>query len=377
MPANTRNSLRILHIARAPAGGVLRHIIDLATAQTALGHEVGLICDRTANGSLEEERLSALSDSISLGVTRLDIGRKAGFSDLNALRKVRKALHSFQPDIVHGHGAKGGMLARLGGTGVKSRPSRLYSPHGGSLHYSPQSLEGKIYFTIERALERVTDALVFVSRFEQITYEQKIGTPRCRTALVYNGISEAEFTPVPCDADATDILFVGHMRALKGVDVLLNALAILKQRGKPLTATLIGAGEDKPAFEDQVRRLELSSRVTFLPPCPVREALRRGKIMVVPSRAESMPYIVLETAAAGMPLLASNVGGIPEILGPDFSGLVPPDDPQALANALGSVIDNLASIRQQAAQQALALKNRFSLHAMADTIMKLCIDLRR
>jgi glycosyltransferase involved in cell wall biosynthesis len=369
MPSPT--SLRIIHVARAPAGGVLRHIIDLATHQTAQGHDVGLICDTTANGSLEEQRISILNDSISLGVTRLDIGRRAGVADLAALHKTRNALKKLHPDIVHGHGAKGGMLARLGATGLKTRPARLYSPHGGSLHFSPQSLEGKVYFTIERALERVTDSLVFVSAFEQAAYHSKIGIPHCHSALIHNGVSEDEFIPVTPSPDATDLLFVGHMRHLKGVDVLLDAIAHLQSQGRRITATLVGAGEDKPAFEAQALQLGINAQVTFLPPLPVREAFARGKVMVIPSRAESLPYIVLETVAAAVPLIASDVGGIPEIMGNGDASLVEAGNPAVLAHAIAGMLDDLDAERQRAALRADSMKAQFSADAMSQSVLDL------
>lgn len=359
-------------MVRAPAGGVLRHISDLATTQTAQGHLVAVVCDSVANGSLEDERLRELESRIALGVTRLNIRRGVGLGDLMALRDVRRALKRLAPNVVHGHGAKGGTFARLAGTLLPgAKPVRLYAPHGGSLHFDPKSLEGRIYFRVERMLERMTDSIVFVSDYERRTYAEKIGEPRCKTTLIYNGVNEEEFLPVQLESDAADILFVGHLRKLKGVDVLLDALSLLHRQGHRYTARIIGAGEDESFFKNQAQALGLESFIRFHPPMPVREAFRFGRLMVIPSRAESMPYIVLETVAAAVPLVASNVGGIPEILGADTHQLVPPGQPALLAAAMRANLSDWNTAMAQAQAQQARLHERFSLDIMGRNMLSL------
>ncbi len=113
--------------------------------------------------------------------------------------------------------------------------------------------------------------------------------------------------------DATDILFVGELRKIKGVDILLYALAELKLGG-PVTATIVGSGPDAERLKAMASALGLDGLVTFAGALPVREAFSLGRVKVVPSLAESFPYVVLDATAAGMPLIATNVGGIPEIV---------------------------------------------------------------
>lgn len=362
--------MRIVHVVRAPAGGVLRHICDLARGQTVLGHEVGVVCDRIANGAIEEERLEALDREIALGVTRISIGRGIGFSDVSAGLGVHRAVKALAPDVVHGHGAKGGAFARIPAL-FGANTARLYSPHGGSLHYAKGSAEGRFYFGIERMLERVTGAIVFVSEYERTAYREKIGEPRCATRLIYNGLGESEFEPTATANDAADVLFVGHMRDLKGVDVLIEALALVSRHDPALSALLVGAGEDRHAYEERVRALGLSDRIRFADPMPARAAFARGRLMVVPSRAESLPYIVLEAAAAGMPLIASNVGGIPEILGRNAEELVPPGDAETLAGALMRDLADMASAYARAERRRRSIMNRFSQARMTEEIVNL------
>ena len=123
--------------------------------------------------------------------------------------------------------------------------------------------------------------------------------------------------------DATDILFVGELRKIKGVDILLYALAELKLGG-PVTATIVGSGPDAERLKAMASALGLDGLVTFAGALPVREAFSLGRVKVVPSLAESFPYVVLDATAAGMPLIATNVGGIPEIVADTDTVLIEP-----------------------------------------------------
>jgi glycosyltransferase involved in cell wall biosynthesis len=137
-------------------------------------------------------------------------------------------------------------------------------------------------------------------------------------------LRDEEFVPVTPKNDARDLLFLGMLRDLKGVDVFLEAIARLETAyGRNLTAHVIGQTEEPGRYEALSRRLGVADRVAFGEPMPAREAFASARMIVVPSRAESMPYVVLEAIAAGMPVVATDVGGIPEIFGPDAGALVP------------------------------------------------------
>jgi glycosyltransferase involved in cell wall biosynthesis len=169
-------------------------------------------------------------------------------------------------------------------------------------------------------------------------------------------------------ADATDIVFVGELRMLKGVDVLLDAVAALGRNGRALTVTIVGGGPDAAAFREQANRLGLTG-VRFMEPMPARAAFALGRCMVVPSRAESLPYIVLEAAAAGIPLITTNVGGIPEIFGPQSGLLVPPADVAALANAIGVMLADPERARNEALTLHARVHAQFSADVMTDAVL--------
>ena len=366
----TERQLRIVHCFRSPVGGIFRHVRDLTAAQVAAGHLVGIVCDSTTGGEYEEKLFSELQGSLALGVHRTPMQRHIGPGDLVSAYRTFRIIKGWQPDILHGHGAKGGVYARMFGSLLRvfrSRVARLYSPHGGSLHYDERTLVGRIFFGLEWLMSVFTDHLLFVSDYERQTYRRKVGKPPIPNSLVYNGLRETEFEPVQRDADAADFLYIGMMRDLKGPDLFIDALALAEGRlGRQLRAVMVGDGDDLPAYREQVKRLGLADRVAFHPPMNARKAFALASNIVVPSRAEAMPYIVLEALGAGMPMIATAVGGIPEIFTPGSPALVNPD-----ASEIAGRMD--AAMRDAGGFRALmpteeSLKTRFSAAVMARDI---------
>jgi glycosyltransferase involved in cell wall biosynthesis len=147
-------------------------------------------------------------------------------------------------------------------------------------------------------------------------------------------------------------------------------MARLARDGRPLTATIVGDGADRGAFEADAAKHTLASAVHFVGAKPARVAFAFGRTLVVPSRAESLPYIVLEAAAAGIPIIASNVGGIPEIFGPDANELVPPGDPEALATAIANAMQDRGGRHSASLRLKSRLRASFSVDVMTDAVIE-------
>ena len=246
---------------------------------------------------------------------------------------------------------------------------RAYTPHGGSLLFKNDNLAGKFYLTTERLLMLRGDLFLFESQFSADMFRTKIGTPRGLVQVVHNGVSRAEFEPIVPQSDATDLVFMGELRHLKGIDVLIDAIAQLRHGGRPVTATLVGSGADGQKLKTQVDNLGLSSAIHFKPAMPARQAMALGRVMVVPSRAESLPYVVLEAAAGSVPLITTNVGGISEIYGPQSGALIPADDTGALAAAIAKTLDGGAATTAFAARLRERVSEHFSVEAMAGGVL--------
>jgi glycosyltransferase involved in cell wall biosynthesis len=368
MPAD--RPLRIVHCFRSPVGGIFRHVRDLVDAQIAAGHQVGIVCDSTTGGAFEEKLFQAVEKKLSLGLTRVAMQRHIGPGDLLAAWRTFKVIKSLRPDVLHGHGAKGGVYSRVFGSLLRvfrSRVARLYSSHGGSLHYDEDTLTGKMFFRIESLLEKMTDHLLFVSQYELTTYTKKVHAPRVPYSVIYNGLRAAEFEPRVLDPNAADFLFIGMMRDLKGPDIFIDGFArACKQTAVKLTAVMIGDGEDRHKYLSQTNALGLSEQIAFHMPMPAREAFPMARAIVVPSRAEAMPYIVLEALAAGMPMIASAVGGIPEIFGAGSYALIRPD-PAELADKMAAFVTDASKLKA-AMPDAGEMKAKFGADVMAREI---------
>ena len=371
-PASASGSgpLRILHVLRAPLGGLFRHVVDLTREQVARGHAVGLVCDSTTGGDTADRILLDLAPSLHLGVTRIAMRRNPDLGDIAAFWHVMQRTRLAQPDIVHGHGSKGGLYARLPGLFAK-RVVRAYTPHGGSFNYRPGTAIHKIYMAAERLLKNGTGIFLFESEFIEKCFRTYAGDPKTLSRTVWNGISDTEFVPVASDGDAVDFLYIGELRAAKGIDTFIDALAeIDRTTALRPRAILAGTGPDRDHLMQQVAQRGLAQRVSFAGALPARAAFQRARIMVVPSRAESLPYVVLEAAGARMPMVSTNVGGIPEIFGPFADRLIACDHPATMAASLIAALrkqpDQLAN---EAAHLAQFVASRFTIAHMVDAVL--------
>ena len=248
----------------------------------------------------------------------------------------------------------------------------IYTPHGGVLHFSPRSASGMLFQTLERLLLPGTDAVIFESAFAREAFHRLIGAPKCPDPVIHNGLVPAEFEPVTPREDARDFVFIGEFRELKGIHHLLEALVGLRAPdGRPATLAMAGGGADFERFKSEIESLGLGERVTLLGVRPAREVLPMGRCVVVPSLAESLPYVVLEAAAAGLPVIATQVGGIPEIFGPTAAHLVPPGNSAALGEAMQAALTDPAAAAREAQARLVHVRAQFSIDHMADAIESL------
>jgi glycosyltransferase involved in cell wall biosynthesis len=359
--------LRILHVVRAPVGGIFRHILDVANGQIELGHYVGIIADSLTGGERAAAALEEIEPRLKLGVRRVAIQREPRVVDGLVWAQLMGMIRNLKPDVLHGHGAKAGAYVRL------QRRSkdviRVYTPHGGSLHYPLDTLKGAFYARLERALMNRTDLFLFESAFARDTYQRTVGTPAGLVRCVFNGVTEQEFEPVATADDATDLVYVGEFRHIKGADLLLEAVAQLRAAGRPVTLTLAGDGEETEALKALVNQFSLGEAVRFIGHVKARYGFSKGKLLVVPSRGDSMPYVVIEAGAAGIPMVAANVGGIPEIFDAHHDALFAPSNASAMADAIKKALDDPAATLARAQSLRDRIAAHFSQKAMVEGVL--------
>ena len=176
-----------------------------------------------------------------------------------------------------------------------------------------------------------------------------------------------EFVSPPGEP-AYDAVFVGELRQLKGVATLLEAAALLSQRPNTFRLGIAGAGPDEAALRTMASKMRLEGNVDFLGFRKAREVFALGRVVVVPSYAESFPYIVLEAIAAGRPVVASSVGGIPEMFGSAASALVVPGDAAALASAIASTLDDPVVAQARAGALRERARRLYRIETMAASV---------
>ncbi len=364
-------SLRILHVFRAPLGGLFRHVLDLTRAQAAKGHAVGFLCDADTGGERAEQVFAELRPHLALGVMRMPMRRDPDWTDLGALRALRAACRDLRPDALHGHGSKGGAYARLViSRALPATTIRAYTPHGGSFNYRPGTLVHRLDMGVEGVLARRTDLFLFESEYVAARFRRYVDAGGRLVRVVHNGVSDAEFAPIARSGTPRDLVYIGELRPAKGVEVLIDALALIHRAGRRLTLLVVGSGPSGAALQARAAQAGVADAVAFVPPRPIREAFACGRVMVIPSLAESLPYVILEAAAAAQPIVATNVGGIPEIFGPRADELIRPGDPEALAGAILAKLEQPEDERAAAARALSELvRARFTLDRMVDGVL--------
>src|SRR4029079_1387101 len=162
--------------------------------------------------------------------------------------------------------------------------------------------------------------------------------------------------------------FIGELRRLKGIDIMLAALAAQRSI-YPATALIVGSGPDEREFKRLAQKLELDDKVTFAGPLPAPTAFARGRCVVVPSRSDSLPYVVMEAAAAQMPLIATEVGGIPEIVAGTNVQLIRPGDIAALAGQMRAFLANPKPFLGRAIQLQKHVAKTFTVARMTNEVV--------
>ena len=349
-------------------GGV-RIIVDaLAQAASAAGHEVASVVDddaRHAPGVAREVRLYPFPPR-ARELSRLR--RFARRFPVAAARLVR-AVREFGPDVVSVHCVRrfapyAAVVRRV--TGVR----QVLSLQEGML--APGTPENVGLF---RMLVRSVDVVAACSD-EAARYAADIGGAR-RVTLVPNGYDPDEFRAVdPYRHPRPYVLALGRLERQKGFDVLIEALARLDRYGIDLL--IAGEGTERGALEALARVRGVVDRVHFLGTTDRRTtvALLRGAAVVCcPSRFEGLPLVCIEAFAAGRPVVATNVNGIPELVRHEETGVVvPPDDAPALAAGLARVLSAPGEAERWAARGRVEVEERNRWSVVTERYLALCAE---
>jgi glycosyltransferase involved in cell wall biosynthesis len=282
--------------------------------------------------------------------------------DVLGLVELVALLRREHPHIVHVNSAKAGALGRLAAWLVRV-PIRIYTVHGWAFraHGGAASV---LYQWAERLLRPLTTATVCVADSERRTGLAAHTCDEHTTVVIRNGVGPAASQAGGARSERPRLVSVGRLQAPKDTVTLVRALAAL--RGRPFEAVLVGDGPDRPAVEEEVKRLGLESTVELLGERDdVPQLLGTADVFVLSSHSEGLPMSILEAMAAGVPVVASNVGGVPEVVVDGDTGLlVPPGDPKSLAAAIERLLEDPVLCRRFGEAGRIRVAEHFDLAAV-------------
>lgn len=358
--------MRVVYVSSIPRGGPLSHLLQLAPRVEALGVDVLVLC--------AADEVAAAFRRKGVGAVSLPLRHK--FDLLGALRSWGR----MKVDVVHTHDRRAGLLSRpLGrvrGAGI------VHTLHGLPEEIAPRlgrdgapapsdASRARLawivhgYLPIEATLSRL-GTVVIPSR-AMLRFLVEHGFPSERLRLIPHGVDPRP----PVEAGKGRPLVVAtaaNLERWKGIDVLLDACARVET---PLRLEVFGDGAERPRLEAQAARLGVDARFHgYVADVPAR--LSGLDLFALPSRGENLPVAVMEAMAAGLPVVATRVGGVPELVVDGETGLVvEPDDAPALASALQS----LAGDRARRGALGRAGARRIREHFSAEVIARRMVDL--
>jgi glycosyltransferase involved in cell wall biosynthesis len=276
-------------------------------------------------------------------------------------RQITRLKTEIQPDLIHIHF---GATTYFHLQTLSAYPSKILT----TIHSCPTASLSSASL-LHQALQS-TNWVNTVSSKTLTDIRQVIPEVTSRSSVIYCGIESPNLIPKPITFDPPHLLCLGRVVPQKGFDVAIRALALLVKTFPNIRLTIAGDGSEKSILEEQVRDLELLDRVDFMgwvTPDRIQALLNEATISILPSRAEGLPLVALQSAQMARPIVATNVDGLPEIVVDRKTGLlVEKDDSLAVAEAITFLLQNptVAIKLGQAAQQRV--QNHFSFQNSVD-----------
>lgn len=299
---------------------------------------------------------------------QVEVIDESGPYDPRAAWRLCRLLAQLRPDVVQVHNTKSRLFAL--GCALARRIDRrrlLFFFHGETWVDAKQ----RLYDRLDRTLFKMARQVAVVSP-HQIPLLESWGISRDRIRVITNVIPVIEPTVRPRNARPV-LMSAGRLSAEKGYDVLLEAVAaVQRRRGECLTLRLYGEGPELPALQRQARSLGLGDCVEFMGHVPDLEpCYRQADLFVLPSRSEGLPNVLLESAMLGVPILATSVGGIPDLFERDAEAvLVPSNSVTVLSQAIEDFLDRPAQWLERAGAARRCVCGRYVPPAKAGLLLE-------
>jgi glycosyltransferase involved in cell wall biosynthesis len=306
--------------------------------------------------------------------------------DFQALLALMRLMFKEKPDIVHTHSSKAGILGRLAAK-MAFVPNIIHTPHGHVFygHFGP--FASKMFLWIEKLFSRFTDRIVALTDGEKNDYKKLSVCPSEKLLKIHSGVDVAQYMQsngnrvekkrsLGLDQNEAVIGFVGWLLPIKGPNYLLKAMDYVWHEHPETSLVLVGKGGLDVDLRAEALRKNTNGKVKFLGwREDVDEIMPVFDMLVLPSLNEGMGRVLVEAMAAGKPVVASRVGGIPDLVRHGETGyLVPPADEKALADGIKKLLDDPERAWEMG-QQGKEYCQQFSLETMIEKLDALYSDL--
>ena len=368
---------RIVHvIARLNVGGAALHVMELAAEQRRLGHDVLVVAGTLAEG---EESMEYRAEELGLPLLRMpELQREVSVRrDGAAIRKLRRVLRERRPDVLHTHTAKAGATGRIAALSLRHGPRALvHTFHGHVLTGYFDERRSRAFTVAERLLARRTGAVIAVSEEVRDDLVRLGVAPRERFVVIPYGFDLESLAAGDRArgrelAGATDEFVVGWVGRLAPVKQPLDAIrgfAALRERGVDALLCIVGDGDERAATEALARELGVDVRFAGFQK-GLADWYAGFDAFCLTSINEGTPVAAIEALAAGRPVVATRVGGVPAVVSDGEDGfLVRSGDTDALAARLAELAADPALRERMGARGAARMREHYSVERMVGRI---------
>jgi glycosyltransferase involved in cell wall biosynthesis len=357
----------VVHLVRPAKGGMKNHVLGLVGGLKEKGYRLAVI-------SPPNESLESKLRPLGVDLYEIQISDRPNPADLITIINLARLLRRLRPDILHIHGNKTALVGRMAAM-LAGVPSTVVTVHNYLTYQNSHNLKQAAANLIERRLANRTDRIIAVSESLKDSLVNIEGLAPSKVVVIHNGIdlnhwtggskSEQELFRRELNLGLEDFIVFSAGRLLdwKGHEILIRAaaeLAVTRSRFKLLIA---GDGPLRSYLDQLVEELELQDSVKFLGHLPdIRHLMVLSDLFVLPSIKEPFGLVLLEAMAADLPIIATDAGGVSEIIANEQNGvLVPPGDVASLARAIEGLIGNATRRAELSAAGRQVVEEQFSM----------------
>lgn len=371
--------VKVVHITQATIGGVEEYIKLFLSNFDKNKYEMELICP--GDGLLRRE-----AEELGVKVNIIDMTREISLiDDYKAYKKLKKVISEINPDIVHIHSSKAGILARLAIRKLKI--PCVYNAHGWSFSMKCSEAKKQIYASAEKVCAKYTDMIVNISTYEQnLALEYKVANSQKMT-VIYNGIDLNKYSrgysrneilsKLGIPENAYVIGMVGRITEQKSPQTFISIAKEISNIFENAYFILVGDGDLIEEIQRSIEEKQLKDKVIITGwTNEVAKYISTFDVAILTSKWEGFGLVLAEYMASGKPIVASNVGGIPNVISHNHNGiLIEPNDVEGFINAIIKIKEDKTMANMFIENSYIDVKKKFDIKRVVKEHEKLYMKL--